>query len=127
MYDFVPIFETAADNSLRILKRRLAWLLGEWASTDGEHVPTENGHGNAPPPAAACVKMDLLWQILTHLLTERGDATDKAVQLTATASIKACVDVSVKTAFGHVRAHRQLWEVDIDYFVPHLQPVAQGM
>ena len=40
------------------------------------------------------VKLDLVWQILIHLLNERGDASDKAVQITTALAIKECVDVS---------------------------------
>lgn len=63
--------------SHRILKRRVAWLIGQWVYSDEE-----------------CVKLPLVWQILLHLLSERGESTDMAVHLTAAVSIKECVDVS---------------------------------
>jgi hypothetical protein len=65
------------DESHRILKRRLAWLIGEWVGSDEE-----------------CAKLPLVWQILVHLLGERGESSDMAVRLTAALAIKECVDVS---------------------------------
>lgn len=41
-----------------------------------------------------CAKLPLVWQILLHLLSERGESSDMAVNLTAAVSIKECVDVS---------------------------------
>jgi hypothetical protein len=63
--------------SHRILKRRLAWLIGEWVSSDEE-----------------CAKLPMVWQILVHLLGERGESSDMAVRLTAAIAFKNCVDVS---------------------------------
>ncbi|ORX36457.1 armadillo-type protein [Kockovaella imperatae] len=74
---------------LRILKRRLAWLIGQWVQSEEE-----------------CAQLDILWQILVHLLSERGESSDRAVNLAAVTSIKESVD---------------LWDVDIAYFIPHLQ------
>jgi hypothetical protein len=68
--------QRAADSSHRILKRRLAWLIGEWVSSDEE-----------------CAKLPLVWQILVHLLSERGESSDMAVRLTAAIAFKNCVDV----------------------------------
>ena len=62
----------------RILKRRLAWLIGQWVSSDED-----------------CAKLPFVWQILVHLLAERGEATDLAVNLSAAVAIKDCVDVSI--------------------------------
>lgn len=67
---------SSADPSHRILKRRLAWLVGEWVSSDEE-----------------CAKLPLVWQILVHLLSERGESSDMAVRLTAAIAFKNCVDV----------------------------------
>ena len=61
-------------------------------------MPTENGQ-SMDTPSATCVKQALLWQIFIHLLTERGEATDAAVQLTVTNAIKSCVDVSIISDF----------------------------
>ncbi len=66
-----------ANDSHRILKRRVAWLIGQWVGSDEE-----------------CAKIPLVWEILLHLLSERGEATDMAVNLTAAISVKECVDVS---------------------------------
>jgi hypothetical protein len=68
--------ETRLTYSHRILKRRLALLIGEWVGSDEE-----------------CAKIPLVWQILVHLLGEDGENTDMAVRLTAAKSLKDCVDV----------------------------------
>ncbi|KAL7423456.1 hypothetical protein Q5752_001036 [Cryptotrichosporon argae] len=73
----------------RILKRRVAWLIGQWCSSDED-----------------AAKSPLVWQVLLHLLSERSDSTDVAVQLSAAVAIKECVD---------------LWELDIAYFVPYIE------
>lgn len=69
-----------ADPSHRILKRRVAWLIGQWVYSDEE-----------------CAKLPLVWQILLHLLSERGESSDMAVNLTAAVAIKECVDVSAQS------------------------------
>jgi hypothetical protein len=79
-------------SRLRILKRRLAWLIGEWASIEAEPTANPDGSGNTGAYATV-VKQDLVWQILVHLLNERGETTDKAVQLSAALAIKKSVDV----------------------------------
>jgi hypothetical protein len=68
-----------AKFSHRILKRRLAWLIGSWVSSDED-----------------CARLPIVWQLLVHLLSERGEATDQAVHLSSAVSIKECVDVSVR-------------------------------
>nr|XP_018264314.1 uncharacterized protein I303_02479 [Kwoniella dejecticola CBS 10117]OBR86472.1 hypothetical protein I303_02479 [Kwoniella dejecticola CBS 10117] len=79
----------------RIIKRRIAWLIGEWVSADEE-----------------AAKLPIVWQMLIHLLSERSDATDKAVQLSASIAIKESVD---------------LWELPIDYFVPYIQQTVEEL
>lgn len=69
---------------LRILKRRVAWLIGQWVGSDEE-----------------CAKIGLVWQILIHLLAERGEASDAAVNLTAAIAVKECVDVSTEPLHVH--------------------------
>jgi hypothetical protein len=69
--------DTLIFDSHRILKRRLAWLIGEWVSSDED-----------------CVKIPLVWQILVHLLGEEGESTDMAVRLTAARALRDCADVS---------------------------------
>lgn len=68
---------SAANTSHRILKRRVAWLIGQWVGSDEE-----------------CAKLPAVWEILLHLLAERGESTDMAVKLTAAISVKESVDVS---------------------------------
>ncbi|KAL0242199.1 hypothetical protein I308_105828 [Cryptococcus tetragattii IND107] len=79
----------------RIIKRRVAWLIGEWMSGDEESA-----------------KLHIVWQLLLHLLSERGDASDRAVTLSAAVAIKECVD---------------LWELPIDYFLPFLEQTVQEL
>jgi len=62
----------------RILKRRLAWLIGQWVTSEEE-----------------AAKLPMIWQILVHLTSERGEASDMAVRLSSTIAIKECVDVSL--------------------------------
>jgi hypothetical protein len=66
------------DGRHRILKRRLAWLIGSWVTAEEESA-----------------KFPIVWQILVHLLSERGESTDRAVQLSTAVAVKECVDVSV--------------------------------
>ncbi|WWC59902.1 uncharacterized protein I303_102464 [Kwoniella dejecticola CBS 10117] len=42
-------------------------------------------------------KLPIVWQMLIHLLSERSDATDKAVQLSASIAIKESVDLTDRT------------------------------
>nr|XP_031857373.1 uncharacterized protein CI109_007237 [Kwoniella shandongensis]KAA5524445.1 hypothetical protein CI109_007237 [Kwoniella shandongensis] len=79
----------------RIVKRRIAWLIKEWVSGDEE-----------------CAKLPIVWQLLLHLLSERGESSDRAVHLTAAVAIKECVDQ---------------WEMPIDYFIPFLQQTVQEL
>lgn len=96
-----------ANASHRILKRRVAWLIGQWVYSDEE-----------------CAKLPLVWQILLHLLSERGESSDMAVNLTAAVSVKECVDVS---AHGETFTDLQLWELDVSYFLPYLEQTVQEM
>lgn len=74
---------------------------------------------------ATIVRQDFVWQILIHLLNERGETTDKAVQLSAALAIKKCVDVSYRWMKSTLTS--QLYDVDMSFFVPHAQPVAAGL
>ncbi|ORY25236.1 armadillo-type protein [Naematelia encephala] len=60
----------------RILKRRLAWLIGQWVTSDEE-----------------CAKLPVVWEILVYLLQERGEASDLAVNITAAIAIREAVDL----------------------------------
>lgn len=61
-----------------ILKRRIAWLLGQWI-----------GHESSKPNNSR------LWEILTHLLQDRGPGADLVVRITAATAIRECVDVRI--------------------------------
>lgn len=55
-----------------------------------------------------------------HLISERGDATDMAVQLCAASAIKEGVDVR-PFCWSVAKLTNQLWELEISYFSPYLQ------
>ena len=63
--------------SYPIIKRRIAWLIGKWVS---------NMCARADSPA--------IWEVLVHLLRDRGPGTDAVVRFTAATVVKICVDVS---------------------------------
>ncbi|KAF8165214.1 armadillo-type protein [Crassisporium funariophilum] len=58
-----------------IIKRRIAWVIGKWVSD-------ECTSPNNPK----------IWEILVHLLQDRGPGTDTVVRLTAAAAFRECVD-----------------------------------
>lgn len=78
--------------SYPIIKRRIAWLIGKWVSEDCAS-PTD----------------PLIWDVLTHLLQDRGPSTDTVVRLTAATALKDCMDT---IGFS------------VDYFLPHLATTA---
>ncbi|PPQ99043.1 hypothetical protein CVT24_003603 [Panaeolus cyanescens] len=59
-----------------IIKRRIAWLIGKWVSS--ESTPVNNPK---------------IWEILVHLLQDRSPGSDTVVRLTASTSLRECVDV----------------------------------
>ena len=61
--------------SYLIVKRRIAWLIGKWV---GDKCASPND-----------VR---IWQILVHLLQDKGTGTE-VVRLTAAAAVRDCVDV----------------------------------
>jgi hypothetical protein len=67
-------------NSYPIIKRRIAWLIGKWVSE--ECTPPTN---------------PLIWDVLAHLIKDRGPSTDTVVRLTAATAIKDCMDVGKKS------------------------------
>ncbi|KAG1752648.1 ARM repeat-containing protein [Suillus paluster] len=71
-----------------IIKRRIAWLIGRWISD--MCTPA-----NDPK----------VWEILIHLLRDRGPGTDSVVRLTAATALRECVDTV---------------DFDIDVFTPFL-------
>jgi hypothetical protein len=60
----------------RILKRRIAWLIGRWVHASDDMKPSQ-----------------LVWQILTGLLSGQAGNTDTVVQLSVIVALKQCVDV----------------------------------
>ncbi|KAF8341568.1 ran binding protein 11 [Cantharellus anzutake] len=62
--------------SYRILKRRIAWVLGEF------------GHAGTVPP----FHMQKFWEMVTYLLRDRSESSDAAVRLTACQAIRSSVD-----------------------------------
>ncbi|KAF8914040.1 armadillo-type protein [Gymnopilus junonius] len=67
----------ARDNnsSYPIIKRRIAWLIGKWVS-DSCTSPSN----------------PKVWEIIVHLLQDRGPGSDPVVRLTAAAALRECVD-----------------------------------
>ncbi|KAH9482382.1 Importin-11 [Psilocybe cubensis] len=63
------------DSNYPIIKRRIAWLIGKWV-------------------ADSCISPNnpKIWEILVHLLQDRGPGTDAVVRLTAASSLRECVD-----------------------------------
>lgn len=68
-------------HSFPILKRRIAWVLGKLVGE--EAIQASNS---------------IVWEILTHLLSDRGVGSDAVVRFSAAAALKECVDV--RTAIG---------------------------
>lgn len=62
--------------SYPIIKRRIAWLIGKWIGD--ECSPADNPK---------------IWEVLVHLLKDRGQGTDVVVRLTAAIALRECVDV----------------------------------
>ncbi|KDR83604.1 hypothetical protein GALMADRAFT_219426 [Galerina marginata CBS 339.88] len=60
-----------------IIKRRIAWLIGKWVSCQ-----------------CTSPNNTKIWEILVHLLQDRGEGTDTVVRLTAAAALRECVDAS---------------------------------
>lgn len=67
-----------ATVSFPIIKRRIAWLIGQWISS-----------GCSPANNAR------IWDVLIHLLQDRGSGTDAVVRLTAAVALRECVDVNL--------------------------------
>jgi hypothetical protein len=67
-------------SSYPIIKRRIAWLIGKW-------IGDMNSTPNNPR----------IWEVLVHLLADRGPGTDAVVRLAAAEAIRQCVDVCFLT------------------------------
>ncbi|KZW04127.1 ARM repeat-containing protein [Exidia glandulosa HHB12029] len=59
----------------RVLKRRIAWLIGRWMSQCTPRITSPH-----------------VWQVLAHLLSDRGESSDLAVRLMAATALQECVD-----------------------------------
>lgn len=70
-------------TSYRIIKRRIAWLIGRWVASQ-----------------CASPRNQDVWAVLVHLLAERGPSSDVVVRLTTAAAIRDCVDVSAHYDFS---------------------------
>jgi hypothetical protein len=73
---FMSAMWYSAVPSYPIIKRRIAWLIGKWVSE-----------------SCASPNNPRIWEILTHLLKDRGPGTDSVVRLTAVVALKECLDV----------------------------------
>jgi hypothetical protein len=56
-------------------------LIGHWVTSDEDSA-----------------RLPAVWQMLLHLLTVRGEASDLAVTISAAMALKECIDVSVEHA-----------------------------
>ncbi|KAG8940803.1 hypothetical protein FRC00_012795, partial [Tulasnella sp. 408] len=77
--EWLPILESEARNpnsEYRLLKRRIAWLLGKWHHDDSR-------------PLAVHVKV---WEVLLAVLTDRSAGSDSAVRLAAVIALRDCVE-----------------------------------
>ncbi|KZT19271.1 ARM repeat-containing protein [Neolentinus lepideus HHB14362 ss-1] len=64
------------NSSYPIIKRRIAWVIGKWVSD-----------------SCASPKNQMIWQVLVHLIQDRGPGSDAVVRLTAVTAMRECVDV----------------------------------
>ncbi|KAK0206374.1 armadillo-type protein [Desarmillaria ectypa] len=78
----------SSDPNFCITKRRIAWVIGQWVSQ-------------------TCVSPNLpvLWDILVHLLSDRGPGSDTVVRFTAATALRECVDTL---------------EFDVNIFAPYI-------
>ncbi|OAX44518.1 ARM repeat-containing protein [Rhizopogon vinicolor AM-OR11-026] len=74
-----------------IIKRRIAWLIGKWISDMCTPANDPN-----------------IWELLVHLLRDRGPGTDSVVRLTAATALRECIDTV---------------DFDFDIFAPYLPAV----
>lgn len=84
-------------DSYLIIKRRVAWLIGKWI-----------GDNCAP------LNDQRIWQILTYLLTDKGEGTE-VIRLTTAGAIKD--SLNVRSPFDHV-----VHELIMSYIEQHIRP-----
>lgn len=94
--------------SFPIIKRRIAWLIGQWV---------HNGCASADNPR--------IWDVLVHLLKDRGPGADAVVRFTAATAMKECVEVShfplTRRSIRQLNAvSYQSRDFDINVFAPYL-------
>lgn len=77
----------SSNPDYRLVKRRIAWLLGKWHADDSGQVQTN----------------PLVWQILLALLTDRSPASDLVVRLSASAALYQCLEVKLEVRGGVLR------------------------
>lgn len=88
------------------MKRRIAWLIGKWVSED-----------------CASPANPLIWDVLVHLLKDRGPSTDTVVRLTAATALKDCMDVRIWSTCAKAPTDipfNQTVHFAVDHFLPHL-------
>ncbi|KAF7301791.1 Importin N-terminal domain-containing protein [Mycena indigotica] len=89
--------EAQSTNSVYpIIKRRIAWLLGKLVIAD----------------SCIAVTDPLLWQILVHLIRDRGPGSDAVVRLSAAIALRECIDTL---------------EFNIEVFAPFLPDVVSEL
>ncbi|KAG1815549.1 ARM repeat-containing protein [Suillus subaureus] len=86
--EVIPFKAKETNQYYPIIKRRIAWLIGKWISDMCSPANDPN-----------------VWDILIHLLRDRGPGTDSVVRLTAATALRECIDTV---------------NFDIDVFVPYL-------
>ncbi|EGN93009.1 hypothetical protein SERLA73DRAFT_116383 [Serpula lacrymans var. lacrymans S7.3] len=64
------------NSNFPIVKRRIAWLIGKWI---GDMCSPANDPN--------------IWEVLVHLLRDRGPGSDAVVRLTAAGALRECVDI----------------------------------
>jgi hypothetical protein len=78
MFVQLNIYLPSRISSYPIIKRRIAWVIGKFISD--QCAPAKNPR---------------IWDVLVHLLKDRGAGTDGVVRLTAAISIQEAVDVGI--------------------------------
>jgi hypothetical protein len=100
-------------HSYPIIKRRIAWLIGKWVSDE------------------CAVANSMVWEVLVHLLQDRGPGTDAVVRLTAAVALRECANVCtiVSSACIHTTEYgtQQTIQFNADVFIPFLPVVVREL
>ncbi|KZT42903.1 ARM repeat-containing protein [Sistotremastrum suecicum HHB10207 ss-3] len=86
-----------SDPNYRVLKRRISWTVGRWVAEGGSTTTQVSS---------------TTWELLTHLLCDRGTGSDTIVRLAAAVAIREVVDAV---------------DFKFDTFAPFLRPVVEGL